>query len=123
MLQIHLRNKTSARLANPQRRLGFKDTNPNLSQWDELRSPSTSQPSDRQDARQCQNSNVVMRWLTRNGHRPIDEFVELVSYRQSRNYMKRTTETYARYKYLYDQVIYEQPLAVDPNFLVNDIDY
>lgn len=66
---------------------------------------------------------AVMRWLRRNGDRPIDEFVELVSYRQSRNYMKRTTETYARYQYLYDAKIYEQPLTVNADFIVNDIDY
>ena len=64
-----------------------------------------------------------MRWLTKNGHRPIDEFVELVSYRQSRKYMKRTTETYARYLFLYDGEVYEQPLTVNADFLVNDIDY
>lgn len=66
---------------------------------------------------------AVMRWLRRNGTRPIDEFVELVSYRQTRNYMKRTTETYARYKYLYDGEIYQQPLTLDADFLVNEIDY
>ncbi len=66
---------------------------------------------------------AVMRWLRKNGDRPIDEFVELVSYRQSRNYMKRTTETYARYQYLYDAEIYEQPLSVNADFIVNDIDY
>jgi soluble lytic murein transglycosylase len=66
---------------------------------------------------------AVMRWLRRNGDRPIDEFVELVSYRQSRNYMKRTTETYARYQYLYDGKTYEQPLTLNADFIVNDIDY
>jgi soluble lytic murein transglycosylase len=66
---------------------------------------------------------AVMRWLRKNPDHPIDEFVELVSYRQTRNYMKRTTETYARYKYLYDGDIYEQPLTLNADFLVNDIDY
>ncbi len=66
---------------------------------------------------------AVMRWLKRNGQRPIDEFVELVSYRQSRNYMKRTTETYARYLFLYDGEVYKQPLSVNDDFVVNDVDY
>lgn len=66
---------------------------------------------------------AVMRWLRRNGDRPIDEYVELASYRQTRKYMKRTTETYARYKYLYDKAIYQQPLIINADFVINDIDY
>jgi len=66
---------------------------------------------------------AVMRWLKKLGGRSIDEYVELVSFRQTRKYMKRTTETYARYKYLYDEVIYEQPLTLNADFVVNDIDY
>ncbi len=66
---------------------------------------------------------AMMRWLKKNGSYPIDVWVELVSYRQSRKYMKRTTETYARYKYLYDQIVYDQPLTLNPDYVVNDIDY
>jgi soluble lytic murein transglycosylase len=65
----------------------------------------------------------VMRWMDLNGKRPVDEFVELVSYDQTRNYMRRVTETYARYLYLYKRQVYEQPLEVDAAYLKNDLDY
>jgi soluble lytic murein transglycosylase len=65
----------------------------------------------------------VMRWLDLNGDRPIDEFVELVSYLQTREYMKKVTENYARYRYLYDGAVYDQPLAVDKKYRVDDITY
>tara|TARA_R110002073_G_scaffold74100_7_gene181234 strand:+ start:24870 stop:26966 length:2097 start_codon:yes stop_codon:yes gene_type:complete len=66
---------------------------------------------------------AVMRWLKLHGDRPIDEFVELLSYQQTRKYMKRTTETYARYKYLYKGEEYEQPLELNSEFIVNEINY
>jgi soluble lytic murein transglycosylase len=66
---------------------------------------------------------AVMRWLKQHGDRPIDEFVELLSYRQTRKYMKRTTETYARYKYLYKGEEYTQALELDSEFIVNEINY
>ncbi len=65
----------------------------------------------------------VMRWLDKNGERPIDEFIELVSYNQTRGYMKKVPEIYARYLYLYEGTIYEQPLAIDADYLVNDLTY
>lgn len=65
----------------------------------------------------------VMRWCDLNGERPIDEFVELVSYSQTREYMKKVTETYARYLYLYGEEIYEQPLEVDCDYVDNQLTY
>ena len=65
----------------------------------------------------------VMRWLDKNGERSMDEFVELVSFKQARNYMRRTTETYARYLYLYEDKVYLQPLLVDKNYLKNELTY
>jgi soluble lytic murein transglycosylase len=65
----------------------------------------------------------VMRWLDQNGGQPIDVFVELVSYNQTREYMKKVTENYARYVYLYQGVLYEQPLTVDAAYRVDDITY
>ena len=65
----------------------------------------------------------VMRWLDKNGDRPIDEFVELVSYTQTREYMKKVTENYARYVYLYEGRVYEQPLTVDKDYRVDEITY
>ncbi len=65
----------------------------------------------------------VMKWLDKNGDRPIDELVELVSYTQTREYMKKVTENYARYVYLYGGTIYEQPLTVDRAYRVDDVVY
>jgi soluble lytic murein transglycosylase len=65
----------------------------------------------------------VMRWMDKNGKRPADEFVELVSYSQTREYMKRVTEHYARYLYLYEGKVYEQPLTVDPNYVHDNLTY
>jgi soluble lytic murein transglycosylase len=65
----------------------------------------------------------VMRWLDQNGTRPIDELVELVAYTPTREYMKKVTEIYARYLLLYDGREYWQPLAVEPAYMKNEIDY
>ncbi len=65
----------------------------------------------------------VMRWLDKHGERPADEFVELVPYRQTRGYMKKVTETYSRYLYLYEGTVYKQPLAVDRQYIKNELTY
>lgn len=65
----------------------------------------------------------VMRWIEENGDRPIDEFVELVSYTQTRGYMKKVTEIYARYLYLYAHKVYEQPLTLNKDYVKNDLIY
>ena len=44
---------------------------------------------------------AMMRWCDRNGSRPLDEFVELITYEQTREYMKRVLQIFARYQYLY----------------------
>lgn len=65
----------------------------------------------------------VMKWVKANGDRPIDELVELVSYQQTREYMKKVTENYARYVLLYTGEVYQQPLAVDASFVDDDLTY
>lgn len=45
---------------------------------------------------------AVSRWLQESGARPFDEFVEQITYAQSREYLKKTVELYARYRLLYD---------------------
>jgi len=65
----------------------------------------------------------VVKWVATNGMRPIDELVELVSYTQTREYMKKVTENYARYVYLYTGAVYEQPLTVDPTTRDDDLTY
>jgi soluble lytic murein transglycosylase len=65
----------------------------------------------------------VMKWLDQNGDREIDELVELVPYTQTREYMKKVTENFARYELLYDHEIYEQPLTVDKHYVVDRLTY
>ncbi len=65
----------------------------------------------------------VMKWIDQNGNREIDELVELVPYTQTREYMKKVTENFARYRYLYAGEIYEQPLTVDKHYLDDQLTY
>lgn len=65
----------------------------------------------------------VMKWIDQYGDREIDELVELVPYTQTREYMKKVTENYARYRYLYANEIYQQPLVVDQQYLDDRITY
>jgi len=65
----------------------------------------------------------VMRWIDQYGDREIDELVELVPYTQTREYMKKVTENYARYRFLYAGEVYKQPLTVDKQYLDDRITY
>ena len=65
----------------------------------------------------------VMRWIDKWGDREIDELVELVPYTQTREYMKKVTENFARYQYLYENKVYAQPLTVDKSYLDDRITY
>jgi soluble lytic murein transglycosylase len=65
----------------------------------------------------------VMKWVDQYGDREIDELVELVPYSQTREYMKKVTENFARYQYLYQRRIYEQPLAIDKHYLDDRLTY
>ena len=65
----------------------------------------------------------VMRWIDQYGDREIDELVELVPYTQTREYMKKVTENFARYQYLYEHKVYEQPLVVDKHYLDDRLTY
>ncbi len=65
----------------------------------------------------------VMRWIDKWGDREIDELVELVPYTQTREYMKKVTENFARYQYLYENKVYVQPLTVDKAYLDDRITY
>lgn len=65
----------------------------------------------------------VMRWLDKYGDRELDELVELVPYTQTRDYMKKVTENFARYRYLYQGELYEQPLAVDKAYVRDQLTY
>ncbi|HEY5938410.1 MAG TPA: transglycosylase SLT domain-containing protein [Kofleriaceae bacterium] len=65
----------------------------------------------------------VMKWLDEYGNREMDEFVELVPYTQTREYMKKVTENFARYRYLYQNEIYKQPLVVDKKYVQDRLTY
>ena len=65
----------------------------------------------------------VMKWLELYGDREIDELVELVPYTQTREYMKKVTENFARYQFLYENTVYEQPLTVDKHYLDDRLTY
>jgi soluble lytic murein transglycosylase len=58
--------------------------------------------------------SAVERWLESHGARPIDEFLELVGVRESREYMKRVTALLARYTYLYTGKPLELSLSIKP---------
>ncbi len=64
------------------------------------------------------------KWLDKNGTRPLDEFIELCPYTQTREYMKKALAIYARYTYLYERKAYLPSLTVDAAYLKDDgIDY
>jgi soluble lytic murein transglycosylase len=65
----------------------------------------------------------VMKWLDQYGDREVDELVELVPFTQTREYMKKVTENYARYRYLYANEVYAQPLVVDKKYETNQLTY
>jgi soluble lytic murein transglycosylase len=65
----------------------------------------------------------VMKWVDQYGSRDMDELVELVPYTQTREYMKKVTENYARYRYLYSGEIYVQPLKVDAAYARDQLTY
>ena len=67
---------------------------------------------------------AMIRWLGRSGDRPLDEFIELCPYTQTREYMKKLLDIYAHYVYLWDKEEYLPALRVDKDYLSTDgIDY
>jgi soluble lytic murein transglycosylase len=46
--------------------------------------------------------HAVDGWLDAFGDRPTDEFVERIPFDQTRNYVRRVTSAWARYRYLYE---------------------
>ncbi len=67
---------------------------------------------------------AMTKWLDKHGARPLDEFIELCPYAQTREYMKKALAIYARYVYLYDGEDYLPALAIDAKYVTDDgIDY
>jgi soluble lytic murein transglycosylase len=53
------------------------------------------------------------RWCTQLAGHPTDEFIELITFEQTREYVKRVVSLYAKYRYLYGPTGYELPLTLD----------
>jgi soluble lytic murein transglycosylase len=66
---------------------------------------------------------AMMKWIKLHGKRPLDEFIELTPYTQTREYMKKVLDIYSRYLWLYEKKDYLPDLKVDTAYIENDIDY
>ncbi|MBL9006801.1 MAG: transglycosylase SLT domain-containing protein [Myxococcales bacterium] len=69
---------------------------------------------------------AMMRWLDKNGDRPLDVFIELCPYRETREYMKKLLDIYAHYVWLWDRQDYLPSLQIDRKYLTpaeDGIDY
>ena len=66
---------------------------------------------------------AMTRWCTQHGTHPTDEFVELVAFAQTREYVKRVTSLYAKYRFLYGPKPYEIPLVLNTKVSPDGPDY
>ena len=66
---------------------------------------------------------AMTRWCTQHGTHPTDEFVELVAFAQTREYVKRVTSLYAKYRFLYGPKPYEIPLTLNTKVSSDGPDY
>jgi len=67
-------------------------------------------------------ARAMMRWCDQWGKRPLDEFVELITYDQAREYIKRVLGIYAHYRHLYAQPL-ELSLSVNPQYAKDGPDF
>jgi soluble lytic murein transglycosylase len=63
------------------------------------------------------------RWCTQHGAHPTDEFIELVAFAQTREYIKRVVSLYAKYRFLYGPKPYEIALTLDTKVAPGGPDY
>jgi soluble lytic murein transglycosylase len=63
------------------------------------------------------------RWCDQHSQHPMDEFVELIAFAQTREYVKRVVGIYAHYRYLYGPTPFEIPLTVDTKYRPDGPDY
>jgi soluble lytic murein transglycosylase len=66
---------------------------------------------------------AMARWCTQHAGHPTDEFVELIAFAQTREYVKRVTSLYAKYRFLYGPTPYEIPLTLDLKVSADGPDY
>jgi len=67
-------------------------------------------------------AHAMIRWCDQWGGRPLDEFVELITFDQAREYIKRVLGIYARYSHLYAQPL-ELSLVVNAKYLKEGPDF
>ena len=65
----------------------------------------------------------MSRWCDQHGKHPMDEFVELIAFAQTREYVKRVVGIYAHYRYLYGPTPYESRSPSTPNITPTVPDY
>jgi soluble lytic murein transglycosylase len=66
---------------------------------------------------------AMAKWCDQHGSHPVDEFVELIAFTQTREYAKRVVAIFARYRQLYGPRPYQLPLAVDAHYAATGPDY
>ena len=66
---------------------------------------------------------AMAKWCDQHGRHPMDEFVELIAFTQTREYAKRVVGIFARYRHLYGPTPYQMPLAVDAKYAAAGPDY
>ncbi|MES1171891.1 MAG: transglycosylase SLT domain-containing protein [Bacteroidota bacterium] len=66
---------------------------------------------------------AMAKWCDQHGKHPMDEFVELIAFTQTREYAKRVVAIFARYRRLYTSTPYQLPLTVDPKYAAAGPDY
>jgi soluble lytic murein transglycosylase len=66
---------------------------------------------------------AMARWCDQHGHHPMDEFVELIAFAQTREYVKRAVGIYAHYRHLYGPAPYDLPLTVDVKYRADGPDF
>lgn len=66
---------------------------------------------------------AMAKWCDQHGRFPMDEFVELIAFTQTREYAKRVVAIYTRYRYLYGPKPYALPLNVDAAYAAGGPEY
>jgi soluble lytic murein transglycosylase len=66
---------------------------------------------------------AMAKWCDQHGSHPMDEFVELIAFTQTREYAKRVVAIFARYRRLYGPTPYEMSLTVDAKYGRTGPDY
>jgi soluble lytic murein transglycosylase len=66
---------------------------------------------------------AMAKWCDQHGRFPMDEFVELIAFTQTREYAKRVVAIYTRYRYLYGPKPYQLPLTVDAGYAPGGPEY